>query len=510
MSLLEAPSALSLDEIVARFRGRRVLVIGDAMLDTYVEGNAARLCAEGPVPVVCQTAEEDVPGGAANTATNLRALGAEVDFLGVVGSDPAGASLRAALHAYGVDDRRLVEAPEARTLRKLRILADDQYVVRCDAGETRRLSRDTQGRLHDQLAMAFAGCELVVVSDYGYGVLFGALIKRLTALRAARSVPLVVDSKQLHRFRAARATLITPNFLEARLAVGSSTAEPVAPSVPEAERLGHRLLERIDVKYAAITMGGAGVLLLDRTHALHHPAHPVARASDVGAGDSFTAAAALALAAGAAPADAVRIGIEAGGIAVTKRRTAVVRQQELLQRVSLDRTAGHTDLATVRQQLEEDRRHGRTIVFTNGVFDILHASHVYFLREARRLGDVLVVGVNTDEGARRLKGKNRPINRARDRMALVQALDPVDHVVAFDEDTPENLILALRPDIHVKGGDYAGEDLPEANAVRAVGGRIVILPLLDHVSTSQVIDRIVRFSHPGPGRGDPTVVRVGA
>ncbi len=193
---------------------------------------------------------------------------------------------------------------------------------------------------------------------------------------------------------------------------------------------------------------------------------------------------------------------------MTKRRTAVVRHQELLQRVSLagDGAApGAQALAALAAQLERERLAGRTIVFTNGVFDLLHAGHVQFLRRARELGDLLVVGVNSDRSARRLKGERRPINGERDRLALVAALDAVDHAVLFDEDTPGETIRTLRPHIHVKGGDYAGEALPEAEAVREVGGRVVILPLVDGLSTSTVIERVLTLASVAPAVSNGSV-----
>jgi D-beta-D-heptose 7-phosphate kinase/D-beta-D-heptose 1-phosphate adenosyltransferase len=237
---------------------------------------------------------------------------------------------------------------------------------------------------------------------------------------------------------------------------------------------------------------------------MHLDCHPVGHANDVGAGDSFASALALALAAGGNVQEATLIGIDAASIAVTKRWTAVVQHQELLQRVSLREYASHTHFLTspyavdnasslmqLVAQLDAERDAGHKIVFTNGVFDILHAGHVQFLREAKALGDVLVVGVNSDSSTRRFKGPGRPINSERDRMALVAALDAVDHVVLFDEDTPTELIRLLRPHIHVKGGDYATEALPEAQAVREVGGHVVIVPLAGSMSTTSMIDRIV-------------------
>jgi D-beta-D-heptose 7-phosphate kinase/D-beta-D-heptose 1-phosphate adenosyltransferase len=495
-------------DLVRRFRHLRALVIGDAMLDTYLEGTAARLCSEGPVPVVRKLAEQRVPGGAANTAANLRALDAGVMFTGIVGRDIAGSLLRAALREQGVDDRWLVEDEFAGTLHKLRILADGQYVVRFDEG-THEYTAESQKQLLTNLEETLPQCDLVVVSDYGYGVASEELIDRLRMLRTTYPGVLLVDSKALHHFRNIGATVITPNLLEARVLVEhelvtSSSAFKHSQQLSELEQIGRQVLAMIDAEHAAITLGGDGVFLIDRHGSTKHlPAYPVAHANDVGAGDSFAAAMALALAAGASIEEAAQIGVDAAGIAVTKRWTAVVQYQELLQKVSLRDYPGHLQgmptcsinrHSTLIAQLDVERLVGRKIVFTNGVFDILHAGHVQFLRQAKELGEVLVVGVNSDRSARQLKGKSRPINSERDRLALVAALDAVDHVILFDEETPTELIRALRPDIHVKGGDYADEVLPEAEAVREVGGSIVILPLAGSLSTSSVIDRIMALA----------------
>jgi D-beta-D-heptose 7-phosphate kinase / D-beta-D-heptose 1-phosphate adenosyltransferase len=522
-------------DLVRRFRQLRALIIGDAMLDTYLEGSAARLCSEGPVPVVRKTSEQRNPGGAANTAANLRALDANVVFLGIVGSDFAGSLLRSALQERGVSDEWLVEDAHASTLHKMRILADGQYVVRFDDEETHAYSPESHQQFLARLEAVLPSCDVVVISDYCYGVISDELIERLKVLRAAHPCPLLIDSKNLYRFRDAGATVITPNHLEARLLCrgnsdGSSTRQAACkgnpdgfpipqatrkgwpyytrPDLSEIERIGRQLLALIDSEYAAITMAGDGVFLIDRQHrTLHLPAHPVEYANDIGAGDSFAAAMALTLGAGASIEDAARIGIDAASIAISKRGTGVVQYQELLQRVSLRDHALNCRgqiptteiesllaLSQLTARLEAERRAGKTIVFTNGVFDILHAGHVQFLRDAKRLGDVLVVAVNSDSSTRRLKGKNRPINSERDRLALVAALDPVDYVLLFDDDTPTELIRTLRPHIHVKGGDYADEVLPEEEAVREVGGRIIILPLAGNLSTSRVIDRIVALA----------------
>jgi D-beta-D-heptose 7-phosphate kinase/D-beta-D-heptose 1-phosphate adenosyltransferase len=497
-------------ELVQRFRQLRVLVIGDAMLDTYMEGEAERLCSEGPVPVVRKTEEYRLPGGAANTAVNLRSLGAQVMFLSVTGRDIAGTMLRTVLHEHEMSDRWLLEDPSVSTLHKLRILANGQYVVRFDEGAIEQ-SPACQQRLLKHLEQTYARCDLVLISDYRYGAIPDALIERLHALHSKQPVPLLIDSKAPHRFQKLQATIFTPNYDEACHFTGTPKRDLNEDPVERywhLRTLAQQVLAQLTSEHIAITLAEHGVFLLDHEgKATHLLAHPVEHAEDVGAGDSFAAAMALTLAAGGSCEEAARIAIDTAAIAVTRRRTAVVRHQELLQRVSLREYAQQAQglnsphkgerqnsLARLATLLETERMNGRRIVFTNGVFDILHAGHIQFLRAAKALGDVLVVGINSDRSTRHLKGGRRPINSERDRMSLVAALGVVDHVILFNEDTPAQLIRLLRPDIHVKGGDYAYAPLPEAEAVRDVGAHTVILPLAGSASTSSMIERIVALA----------------
>ncbi|HEX3724354.1 MAG TPA: PfkB family carbohydrate kinase, partial [Nitrolancea sp.] len=311
---------------------------------------------------------------------------------------------------------------------------------------------------------------------------------------------LAVDSKKLARFREAGATIITPNHLEAQLAAGISDGDPAADDISSTIRIGRRLIEAMDVEQVAITMGSEGVCLVDHHgRARYLPAHPVPHVSDVGAGDSFLAAVALSLATGTDARQSAQIAIEAACIAAGKRRTSVVYLQELLQRVSLNEHLAparrpEQEIVSVIAEIDAARRSGKTIVFTNGIFDLLHAGHIEFLNRARELGDLLVVGVNSNRTTQLLKGSNRPINDERSRLALVRALAPVGHAILFDDEEPSALIRALQPDIHVKGGDYAGVDLPEAEAVAEVGGQIVILPLAGNQEARQMIERIAVLS----------------
>lgn len=483
-------------DTVRRFRGLRAVVVGDAMLDSYVEGTTTRLCSEGPVPVVSKTSEERHPGGGANTAANLRALGADVIYLGFVGADTAGSHLRSSLRDHDVDDGWLIEDSDVATIHKLRISAGNQLLVRLDEGELRRPTVGMEERLLNRLEDLLPNADVLVISDYGYGAVPDSLIERLRDLR--HGLPLVIDAKDIRRFRHVDATLLTPNHLEARNAVDSTLRPGCATQVQDVEEIGRRLFAMVDAAHLAVTMAEDGVLLFSRDGTVRHlAAHPVAHADSVGAGDTFMAAAALALGAGAPCTTAIQLGIEAAGVAVSKYRTAVVSQDELLSRLGRRDDAIQSDVAPLAARLEAERANGRKIVFTNGVFDLLHPGHVQLLQAARELGDILVVAINSDESVRRLKGKDRPVMNERDRVALVAALDTVDYAILFQEDTPSSLIRALRPDVHVKGGDYDGKELPEADALRDVGALSVILPRIGDSSTTGVIDRILATASNG-------------
>lgn len=503
--------------LIQHFSSLHALVIGDAMLDSYLEGEASRLCREGPVPVVYKKSELYLPGGAANTAANLRALGARTTFLSLVGQDRAGELLRAELRKRGIHDQHVIASPAVSTLHKQRILADGQYVVRVDEGELMHgesIAPDLQQLLIEALEQAYPKCDLIVVSDYCYGVVGAALVERLRSLHRQQPKVLLLDSKHLENLRDLPATIVTPNYSEALQLIADESSEEdfQQQRLVDIERVGKLILTRLQSERVAITLGAQGVFLLDRQgRSRHLPAYPVTHANDVGAGDSFASALALALAAGGQVEEAAQIGIEAACIAVTKRWTALVHYQELKQRLeqreevfATTEASKQKSLADLRTELEQARQNGQTIVFTNGVFDLLHFGHIRLLHQARMLGDVLVVGINSDRSARRLKGEGRPINNEHERLALVEALDAVDYVILFDEDTPAEVIRALRPHIHAKGGNYADRALPEADAVYESGGRVVIIPRENGKSTSSTIARISEIAaHERAKRGIP-------
>jgi D-beta-D-heptose 7-phosphate kinase/D-beta-D-heptose 1-phosphate adenosyltransferase len=492
------PRRASAVDIVRGFPGLRVLVVGDAMLDTWLEGEAIRLCKEAPVPVVREANTTHCPGGAANTAANLGALGAEVSFVSLIGRDSAGDHLRQALREASIDDAGLVDDSAVSSLHKLRVIANGQYVVRFDEGNTEQVSAPSRALLLRRIAEMYARCDAVVVSDYCHGAVCDEVIDTLIRLRERGQKVIVVDSKEIARFSGLQATMVTPNLREAQRAADPHGSLDSRVTLTAASEIGTRLRSLLRADQIAITMANEGVLLIGPSgEQTHLPCHPVEHAGDVGAGDTFTAATSLALATGATATQAVRVGIDSASIAVTRSRTSVVSYQDLLRRVSLDDNSETLSLKDVVARLEGDRFLGKRIVFTNGVFDILHAGHVQLLRRARALGDVLVVGLNSDASTRRLKGPARPVNRESDRIALVSALDVVDYAVLFDEDTPAELIRAIRPHVHVKGGDYLAESLPEIGAVHEVGAEVEILSLVAGRSTTALIDRIVATATAG-------------
>jgi D-beta-D-heptose 7-phosphate kinase/D-beta-D-heptose 1-phosphate adenosyltransferase len=507
-----ATSPLAID-LVRKFHELHILVIGDALLDSYLEGEAARLSRDGPIPVIRKTTEQRLPGGAANVAANLHALGAQVHFLSVVGNDLAGTLLRETLRKRGIDDQWILSDQMIHTPHKLRIVANGQHIARFDEGGIFSLpfTPETEQALLASLEDLYDRCHALVISDYRYGILSQRVIERLQYLQRDHKKIVLVDAQNLAPYRQLPTTIVTPNYQEACLFAENchgrqqyTYGTPSPDNLPHVEQIARQIVSEVPTEHVAITLAEHGVFLLDRhKNAIHLPAHPVAVAHDVGAGDSFASALILALAASGSIVESAQIGIDAAGIAVTKPRTAIVSTQELLQRVSLRayahqmQTLHESDpraaIMKLTDLLKAERSAGRSIVFTNGIFDILHVGHIHFLRQAKALGDILAVGVNSDASARRLKGPGRPINQEQDRMALVAALDMVDYSFLFETDTAEDLIRLLRPTLYVKGSDHTDETLPEVEAVHEIGSRMVIIPLIGSISTSSMIERIKHY-----------------
>jgi D-beta-D-heptose 7-phosphate kinase/D-beta-D-heptose 1-phosphate adenosyltransferase len=475
--------------LTERFCELRAIVLGEAMLDAYLRGQSMRLAQEAPVPVVDVAHRENLPGGAANAAANLRSLGAQVDILSAIGKDGDGELLRGALMERGVHTDGLIAAPSRTTLSKQRVLADDQVLVRFDTGTTAKIDPQVEDSLIHRLIELWDESDVVVISDYGYGAVSPGIIDQVARLHAASPRAIVVDAKDLSSYAHIGVTAIKPNYKQVLRLL---SAEPLDSSnrVGMIMERGGELLARSGARVGAVTIDLEGAVVFERGRPPYRTyAKPQKASSTAGAGDTFTAAFALALAAGADSALAAECASAAAAVSVSKAGTATCTRRELNEYLMgadklIDSPAG---LAAC---VEWHRACGHRVVLTNGCFDILHRGHVTYLSRAKALGDVLIVGVNTDEGVRRLKGPDRPVNPLEDRVGVLSGLSCVDHVVAFGEDTPEALVRQVRPDVFVKGGDYTIAMLPEARAVEELGGSVLILPYVQDRSTSGLIERI--------------------
>jgi rfaE bifunctional protein kinase chain/domain/rfaE bifunctional protein nucleotidyltransferase chain/domain len=469
--------------LVRGFRGRRCLVVGDVMLDIFERGRAVRLAPDAPAPIITDVRVTSSPGGAANVAANLAALGAEVTLLSAVGDDRPGAELIERLAEIGLRTGDIVRCPDRATVVKKRLIAEDAILARTDSGDIAPLEGDMQKDFARKTANLAEDAEVIVVSDYCGGIVTQAVADTLGDVE---NHCVVLDSKNPLRLRWRNLTAATPNHLEAQDALGLPVeADPDRVNTGE---IGEALRRKIGARTLVLTLAEKGVAVVDSTGVTNFRGRRVANPDVNGAGDTFLTAFALALCGGAPPRAAARLGVEAATLAVARPGTAPVGFRELLQRLP-EAVGGRTE-RDLEGDLERVRHSGGKVVFTNGCFDLLHRGHLFLLQEARKLGDVLVVGVNSDASARRAKGPGRPVMPEEDRVELLEALPCVDHVLVFDEDTPEALIRRVKPDLHVKGGDHAGDQLVEGSVVEEFGGEVIVLPLLPGRSASATIKRI--------------------
>lgn len=478
-------------EVVAAFADLDVLVLGEPILDGWLSGDRLRLSREAPVQVVDVAATDLTPGGAGNTAVNLAALGARVRLLAALGDDADGAALLQALRERGVPGTDVLTVPGRRTCAKRRILAGGQMLLRYDEGDAGPLPADVCADLLAALERLWTAADVVVVSDYGLGVLSDAVVARVAELQARCPTLLVVDARDPARWRQVRPTAVKPNAAEVAALLGDAPAP--AGDVNDDNRAvaietsAERVLDAAGAQLVAVTLDADGAVLLERGRPTYRLwAEAVAASQTAGAGDCFTAALALALAAGADAPTAAELAAAAARVVCQERGTTACSADELRATLLVD-GATHLDLNRLASVVRAHRLRGRRMVLTNGVFDVLHRGHVTYLNQAKALGDVLVVALNSDASVRRLKGPSRPVNGEDDRAAVLRGLSCVDHVVVFDGGTATEVVDVVRPDCYVKGGDYTPEMLPEAPLVDALGGRVVILPYLEDRSTTGVL-----------------------
>jgi D-beta-D-heptose 7-phosphate kinase/D-beta-D-heptose 1-phosphate adenosyltransferase len=477
-------------DLTQRFRDLRVLVIGESMLDTYLDGYTDRLSREAPVPVVTVTDRKDAAGGAANTAVNIATLGGQVTFLSVVGDDEEGQTLRRVLSARGVNTDCVVVNEGRKTLAKRRVSAGGQMLVRFDQGHTEPIDGETEARFIEHLGRLYGEVDGIVISDYGYGVLTPRVIDTLQDLQAWHPRPIFADARDLARYCGLAPTAVKPNYGETVKLLGLPKIEGACARAEQIAPYADRVLEITGAQIAAITLDTEGALVCERGNAPYRTyaeAQPDSRAA--GAGDTFVSGLTLSLLAGADTADAAEIAQAAARIVVSKPGTTTCTADEL-RSLFLGSDKYYVDPSALAERLAMERTGCRRVVFTNGCFDILHRGHITYLNQAKALGDILVVAVNTDASVQRLKGPTRPINSMEDRLQVLAGLSSVDYLLSFDDPTPARLLEIVKPDVFVKGGDYTRETLPEAAVVESYGGSVQILPYIENRSTTGMIARI--------------------
>lgn len=467
------------------FAGARVLLVGDVMLDRYWSGGTSRISPEAPVPVVGLREFRDLPGGAANVALNIAALGAQATLIGFTGADESARTLRAALDATPVD-HELIPVDGSPTITKLRVLSRNQHLMRLD------IEDGFAGVDHAPLVAAvrarLAETDCLVLSDYAKGTL-GAAASQLIAAAAEAGVPVLVDPKGVDFARYRGADLVTPNRGEFELVVGRCGDNA------DLEMRARALSEEFDFGALLVTRSEEGMSLVPRDDdAIHLPAHQREVYDVTGAGDTVIGVFAAARAAGMAAVDSMTLANHAAAIVVGRLGAAQVGVDELMGALAEAQRAhepgGVVTLEKLLARVAAAHDRGETIVMTNGCFDLLHAGHLESLRAMHAMGDRLIVAVNNDASVARLKGGGRPVMAAAERMELLAALDCVDWVVPFAEDTPAGLISRIRPDVLAKGGDYRPDQIAGHDTVTSYGGQVLTVPLRAGCSTTSLIERI--------------------
>ncbi|MBI2485693.1 MAG: D-glycero-beta-D-manno-heptose-7-phosphate kinase [Deltaproteobacteria bacterium] len=481
-----------LSSILENFPKLRILVIGDVMLDRYFWGDVQRISPEAPVPILKVSGENLSLGGAANVAKNLRSLGATVEIFGIIGRDGEGENLIALLKQIQIDSKGIISDLKNLTATKTRLIAENQQIARIDKEETSPIS----DKVKNHIMRAFTKSveentpHGIIISDYAKGLIREDLSNEIIQLARRKGIFVCIDPKGKDFNKYKGANVITPNQKETEELCGFPIEDDKT-----LKRAAEILIEQTDAEGVLITRGRHGIsFYVKGTHEIKTIHSDAREVFDVtGAGDTVVSAFTLSYITSKSWEDSVRIANCAAGIVVGRIGTATVTQQELSERFNYSQYLSNNKILT-RDLLSKTvfrlKEEGKRIVFTNGCFDLFHIGHLKLLKQAKEMGDVLVVGINSEDSAKRLKGEGRPFIGENDRVNIIAALDCVDYVVVFEEDTPLDLIKVLKPDLIVKGGDYSLDTVVGKNFVESYGGKVFIIPLVEGVSTSLLVDKI--------------------
>lgn len=467
-------------------KSKNILVIGDVMLDTYYHGEVKRVSPEAPAPVFTKKSEYSVLGGAANVAANLVAADQKVSVMAMIGRDKTGEKLKAAFEQKGINAELVISLERNTTERTRFLTANNQQVLRLDVEDTDEPNSSDCKSMLDELEKRIGFFDIIILSDYLKGFLSYELTQGVLRIAKERAIPTIIDVKDSQIDKYKGAYLIKPNMKELR----NMTGMPVADheSIVEASQYLRKLC---DCKYILTTCGAEGMVLVGDT-APYFIQSVGRQIFDVtGAGDTTIAYLAVCMINGFTMRESVDIANYAAGIQVSKVGTSAVYWSEVREYLS-DQTERTSHKLLNNGAVDNFRASNanRKVVFTNGCFDILHIGHIRYLQKAAKLGDILVIGLNSDASVKRLKGSERPVNNEKDRAEILCALSFVDYVVIFEEDTPLELIKKIKPDVLVKGGDYSKEDIVGVNEVEAGGGRLVLVPFVEGKSTTNIIKKV--------------------
>lgn len=468
-----------------QIKNQTVLVVGDMMVDKYILGTVNRISPEAPVPVLHQREVQRKLGGAGNVIVNVVSLGARVRAVGRVGNDEEGAFFCRNLRDLHVDTRYIFI--EGSTITKTRVSASNQQFIRIDEETVTAPSKSVTERISAELDAILSGVTVVVLSDYAKGFLTEELTQRIIIAAKKRGIIVLVDPKGKHVGKYRGATAITPNGKEFMDMTGLAEL----PEEAKIEEVGLRLCTQADLDYVIFTRSEKGISVIDRADAkkTDYPALKKEVVDVTGAGDTVVATIALMLGAGFPMSECITMANQAASIVISRFGASQTTVEEIKEALGMHVQTGH-DQQEILAQIAQQKRRGKKVVFTNGCFDLVHAGHISSFRQARSFGDILVVGVNSDESVRRLKGETRPIVSLPHRIALLTALKCVDYVIPFEEDTPQNLIEQVRPDVLVKGKDWEGKRIAGDEFVQAYGGSVRFVELEQGLSTTEIIERI--------------------
>lgn len=474
-------------DIEHAWTSKRLLVVGDVMLDKYIWGEVGRISPEAPVPVVRGLRQEAKPGGAANVAMNLARLGAKTTVVGITGGDESEALLIASIESNGIT-QRLISSAEFPTITKARILSGNQQMLRLDFERLGSIEQSTHDKLLETSLALLPECDALIISDYAKGAVTPALCCALTTAARQRNIPVLVDPKSADYTHYRGATTICPNLSELARALRLD-----AGNLDELLTAAEAMVTALDIEFLTATLSEKGIALIRPGNRFVAPAQARQVFDVSGAGDTVIAVLALCVASGLQPETAVQLANIAAGIVVGKVGTVPVEKHELLAALSPQIALHAADKVVEREQLAQRaalwKANGERVVFANGCFDLLHIGHITLLEQARRIGDRLIVAINSDASVGCLKGPSRPIVSQAERARVLAALASVDAVVVFDEPTPLEVIVAVRPDVIVKGGDYDADTVVGAAEVRSWGGEVRIVPLVEGFSTTRLIEK---------------------